>query len=83
MFYDNIQGKNSSPTLNKHSKDQNMISETALVFWCLSKLQPYNQDNTFWGEIFISIVTEISRLRGSFQNHSIRMSLLIVRHCNP
>ena len=26
-------------TLNKDSKNKNMISEIALVFWCLSRLQ--------------------------------------------
>ena len=48
MFSEKIQLINriaqSPQKNNKYSDDKNMISEIALVFWCLSKLQ---QDKNF------------------------------------
>ena len=58
------------PQKNKYSNDENMISEIALVFWCLSKLQTRQK---FLAKNFSHTVTEESRLRGYFQNHSNRI----------
>ena len=43
---------------NKYSNDKNMISEIALVFWCLSKLQTREK---FLAKNFSHTVTEESK----------------------
>ena len=62
MFFEKIQLINRIAQIpqknNNYSNDKNMISEIALVFWCLSKLQTRQE---FLAKNFNHTVTEKSK----------------------